>query len=324
MFHIHERLYLDIHKNEQETRDIIKKSNDYVTSSDLHESYIPLKYDYGPINMCYIICFCKFIDSKMCNKKISNRNIVYYIYLLNDKNNIHLLNSVFMMGCYLIIKKNIPIDKVIFDILYIFNEHQCYYIDCVSEWGGYHSSIVDCLRAVNFVYKNNIEDLNNFDIKDYEYLTDYSKWDINIIANKFVAMRCPNNNNIYNIRNELKKRNVKLVIRLNSDNNYNSKIFEEENINVTDLYFDDYSVPSIELIRNFMNIINSTNNSDKIAIHCYAGLGRTGILICIWLIIKLNFNPTEAIAYIRIMRPGSIMGNQGFFLESIEYFRKFI
>ena len=63
---------------------------------------------------------------------------------------------------------------------------------------------------------------------------------------------------------------------------------------------------------------------DKVAIHCRAGLGRTGVLICIWLIIKLKFKPAEAIAYIRIMRPGSIMGSQGFFLESIEYFKRFI
>ena len=74
----------------------------------------------------------------------------------------------------------------------------------------------------------------------------------------------------------------------------------------------------------FMNAVNDIDYSDKVAIHCRAGLGRTGILICIWLIIKLNFKPAEAIAYIRIMRPGSIMGSQGFFLESIEYFKRFI
>lgn len=229
-----------------------------------------------------------------------------------------------MMGCYLIIKKNICVNKVIFDILHIFNEHPCYFIDCISEWGGYYSSIIDCLRAISFIYKNDIEDLNNFNIEDYEYLTDYSQRDMNIIANKFIAMTCPSQKNIYDVCNELKKRNVKLVIRLNDDNNYDSKMFENQNIDVLDLYFDDYSVPSIKIIKKFMNAVNNIEYSDKVAIHCRAGLGRTGILICIWLIIKLNFKPAEAIAYIRIMRPGSIMGNQGFFLESIEYFKRFI
>lgn len=324
MFPIYHRLYLDIHKNEQETFKFIKSSNDYITSSDFHELYMPLKNDYGPINICCIINFCNFIDEKMQNPELIHRNIVYYIYLLNERNNAYLLNSVFMMGCYLIIKKNICVNKVIFDILHIFNEHPCYFIDCISEWGGYYSSIIDCLRAISFIYKNDIEDLNNFNIEDYEYLTDYSQRDMNIIANKFIAMTCPSQKNIYDVCNELKKRNVKLVIRLNENNNYDSKIFETQNIDVLDLYFDDYSVPSIKIIKKFMNAVNNIEYSDKVAIHCRAGLGRTGILICIWLIIKLNFKPAEAIAYIRIMRPGSIMGNQGFFLESIEYFKRFI
>ena len=76
---------------------------------------------------------------------------------------------------------------------------------------------------------------------------------------------------------------------LNEDNNYESKIFENQDIDVLDLYFDDYSVPSIKIIKKFMNTINNIEYSDKVAIHCRAGLGRTGILICIWLIIKLNF-----------------------------------
>ena len=324
MFPICDRLYLDIHKNEEETLKIIKNSKDYITSTEFHELYMPLKNDYGPINICCIINFCNFIDDKMQSPQLTHRNIVYYIYLLNDKNNAYLLNAVFMMGCYLIIKKNICVDKVIFDILHIFNDHSCYFIDCVSEWGGYHSSIIDCLRAISFIYKNDIEDLNNFNIEDYEYLTDYSQRDMNIIANKFIAMICPSKKNIGSVCEELKKRNVKLVIRLNEDNNYDSKMFENQNIDVLDLYFDDYSVPSIKIIKKFMNAVNNFEYSDKVAIHCRAGLGRTGILICVWLIIKLNFKPAEAIAYIRIMRPGSIMGNQGFFLESIEYFKRFI
>ena len=324
MFPICDRLYLDIHKNEEETLKIIKNSKDYITSTDFHELYIPLKNDYGPINISCIVNFCNFIDEKMLSSQLLHRNIVYYIYLLNDRNNAYLLNAVFMMGCYLIIKKNICVDKVIFDILHIFNAHPCYFIDCISEWGGYYSSIMDCLRSISFVYKNDIEELNNFDIEDYEYLTDFSQRDMNIIANKFIAMRCPSQKNIHDVCNELKKRNVKLVIRLNKDNNYDSKIFENQEIDVLDLYFDDYSVPSIKIIKKFMNAVNDIDYSDKVAIHCRAGLGRTGILICIWLIIKLNFKPAEAIAYIRIMRPGSIMGSQGFFLESIEYFKRFI
>jgi len=82
---------------------IIKDREDYITSIDFHESYIPLNHDYGPTNMGNVIKFCEFVNNKIIDHVISHRNIVYYVYLIN-KNNSDLLNAVFMMGCYLIIK----------------------------------------------------------------------------------------------------------------------------------------------------------------------------------------------------------------------------
>jgi len=38
---------------------IIKDREDYITSIDFHESYIPLNHDYGPTNMGNVIKFCK-------------------------------------------------------------------------------------------------------------------------------------------------------------------------------------------------------------------------------------------------------------------------
>ena len=148
---------------------------------------------------------------------------------------------------------------------------------------------------------------------------------MNIIANKFLAMTCPSlNKDINNIICELKKRDINLIIRLNNPKSYDKKIFNDNNIIVEDLFFEDYTTPDIKIIKKFINLINNTNYDDLVAVHCKAGLGRTGLLICIWLIIKLNFTPKNAITYIRLIRPGSIMGYQGFFLESFEYFRKFI
>ena len=46
------------------------------------------------------------------------------------------------------------------------------------------------------------------------------------------------------------------------------------------------------------------------AIHCKAGLGRTGVLICSYMIKHYGFSPEEAIGYIRICRPGSVIGLQ--------------
>lgn len=45
-----------------------------------------------------------------------------------------------------------------------------------------------------------------------------------------------------------------------------------------------------------------------LAVHCKAGLGRTGVLICAYLIKHYGFSAEEAIGYIRVCRPGSVIG----------------
>ena len=53
-----------------------------------------------------------------------------------------------------------------------------------------------------------------------------------------------------------------------------------------------------------------------LAVHCKAGLGRTGVLICAYLMKHYGFTAEEAIGYIRICRPGSVIGPQQKFLIS--------
>jgi len=51
-----------------------------------------------------------------------------------------------------------------------------------------------------------------------------------------------------------------------------------------------------------------------LAVHCKAGLGRTGTLICAYIMRYHNFTAAEAIGYARICRPGSVVGPQQTYL----------
>ena len=51
-----------------------------------------------------------------------------------------------------------------------------------------------------------------------------------------------------------------------------------------------------------------------VAVHCKAGLGRTGVLIGAYLIWKYSFNANEVIGLMRVMRPGCVVGPQQQFI----------
>jgi len=56
-------------------------------------------------------------------------------------------------------------------------------------------------------------------------------------------------------------------------------------------------------------------------IHTYmacTGLGRTGTLIAIYMMKHQGFTATEAISWLRVMRPGSVIGMQQHFLSFIQ------
>ena len=72
--------------------------------------------------------------------------------------------------------------------------------------------------------------------------------------------------------------------------------------------------------RNSLNMVSNIwiedflqaaeNEKGAIAVHCKAGLGRTGTLIALYIMKHLGFPPADFIGWIRIARPGSILGPQ--------------
>uniref|UniRef100_A0A3P9CKE1 protein-tyrosine-phosphatase n=1 Tax=Maylandia zebra TaxID=106582 RepID=A0A3P9CKE1_9CICH len=105
---------------------------------------------------------------------------------------------------------------------------------------------------------------------------------------------------------------ITTVVRLNRTL-YDGRRFEDAGFEHHDLFFLDGTTPSDLIVRRFLHVCESTDGA--VAVHCKAGLGRTGTLIGCYLMKHFRFTAAEAIAWIRVCRPGSIIGPQQNFLE---------
>lgn len=116
-----------------------------------------------------------------------------------------------------------------------------------------------------------------------------------------------------------KKFKIKTVVRHNRST-YESKRFTDNGINHEDIQYVDGSCPVQDKIDQFLSV---AEQDQAIAVHCKAGLGRTGTMIGLYIMKHYRMPAPAFIGWIRICRPGSILGAQQQFLNQQQenYFR---
>lgn len=119
-----------------------------------------------------------------------------------------------------------------------------------------------------------------------------------------------------NVLAHFASRDVGLVVRLNSEL-YSPSYFTALGITHIDMIFEDGTCPPLPLVRRFIRMAHEmiTVKNKGIAVHCKAGLGRTGCLIGAYLIYRHGFTANEVIAFMRFMRPGMVVGPQQHWLH---------
>ncbi|PJF17722.1 hypothetical protein PSACC_02463 [Paramicrosporidium saccamoebae] len=114
------------------------------------------------------------------------------------------------------------------------------------------------------------------------------------------------------------RNNIKTVVRLNRVH-YDAKVLAAKGVDHHEMFMHDGGIPSLQQIDEFYILAEAAWKSGAMAVHCRAGLGRTGTMIATFLIKKFKLQAAEVIAYLRMMRPGSVLGMQARFLDSIQY-----
>jgi len=114
------------------------------------------------------------------------------------------------------------------------------------------------------------------------------------------------------------QKNVGLVVRLNKKF-YNEQDFVDAGIDHLEAFFLDGSCPSLDILHGVLDAFEQVPEGKAFAVHCKAGLGRTGCCIGAYLMKHYGFTAKEVIAWMRICRPGMVIGPQQQYMEKIQH-----
>ncbi|XP_071346290.1 dual specificity protein phosphatase CDC14AB-like isoform X2 [Trachinotus anak] len=192
---------------------------------------------------------------------------------------------------------------------------------------SFNLTVLDCLQAIRKALQHGFLDFESFDVEEYEHYERVENGDMNwIIPGKVLAFSSPHPRskieNGYPLHAPeayfayFRQHDITAVVRLNRKL-YDGRRFENAGFEHHDLFFLDGTTPSDLIVRRFLHVCESTEGA--VAVHCKAGLGRTGTLIGCYLMKHFRFTAAEAIAWIRICRPGSVIGPQQNFLEEKQH-----
>ncbi|CAH1775565.1 unnamed protein product [Owenia fusiformis] len=275
--------------------------------------------DFGPLNLGCLYRYCCKLNKKLKSFSLAKKKIVHYTSFDARKR----ANAATLIACYAIIYLKKTPEEAYRPLVAGSNPPFLPFRDASFGACTYNLTLLDVLHGLNKALINGFFNFDTFDVDEYEHYERVENGDFNwLIPNKFLAFCGPHPKskieNGYPLHAPeayfpyFRKHNVTTIVRLNKKL-YDARRFTDAGFDHQDLFFIDGSTPSDNIVRQFLEI--SEHAEGGIAVHCKAGLGRTGTLIACYIMKHYKFTAAECIGWLRICRPGSIIGPQQNFLE---------
>ncbi|XP_043228500.1 dual specificity protein phosphatase CDC14C-like isoform X2 [Amphibalanus amphitrite] len=270
--------------------------------------------DFGPLNLAMLYRYCHKLNRKLRSVAHAKKKIVHYTTMDNKKR----ANAAFLISAYAVIYLNRTPEDAYRPLVGGTNPPLLAFRDAAFGPSTFNLTLLDCLHGIHKAIKFNFFNFDDFDVDEYEHYEKVQSGDLNwLVPDKFLAFCGPHSRarveNGYTLHSPetyfpyFQRHNVSTIIRLNKKI-YDASRFTKAGFDHRDLFFIDGSTPSDQITREFIEICEQATGA--IAVHCKAGLGRTGSLIGCYLMKHYRMTAPETIAWLRICRPGSIIGHQ--------------
>lgn len=276
--------------------------------------------DFGPLNMAQTYRFAEMLHRRIDDPRLKGKKICLYSGTHGNRR----ANAVCLMACWGIMYRGMTPEEAFCP----FENEEPFppFHDATAGVCTFNLSILDCLRGLAKAIKIKYFNVLEFNVDEYEHYERVENGDLTILSPKFIAFAGPKDKKVvtregyYQLTPEdyipyMKKCNVTLVIRLNQKC-YDEEKFRNAGIDHLSLIYPDGSNAPPEVLKRFITACEKTPGT--VAVHCKAGLGRTGTCIGSYMMKHNHFTAHEVIGWLRLCRPGSVIGPQQQYLEQLE------